>query len=259
MSESQSAVPALELQGLCCGYGRTRVVRDVSLRVAPSSVTALLGPNGAGKSTLLKAISGFVRVFAGGVLISGTDVTSMAPVKRTKLGLCHVPERRGIFRTLSVRENLVMQARKGDRDTAIARAVDAFPRLGERLTQQAGTLSGGEQQMLSMVRAYVRDPSLILVDEASLGLAPLVVDDVFAFLERVKERGGALLLVDQFVTRALEIADYAHILSNGRITVSGTAAELRSRDLFMDYVTAGEGIAAGQSPSRTEEAGRGRL
>jgi branched-chain amino acid transport system ATP-binding protein len=235
-----TAVPALELRDVEAGYGQTTILRGVSLIVPPSSVVALLGPNGAGKSTLLMTVAGLIRPTKGQVLRDGEDVTGQSPNKLAKNGLCLSPEGHGIFRSLSVRENLVMQSIKGQEAEAIARSVEAFPILGERLTQIAGTLSGGQQQMLAVCRAYVRNPSLILVDEASLGLAPLLVDEIFHFLEQVTKQGAALLIVDQFVTRALKMASYAYLLNRGEIAYAGSPEELLAGDVFERYLGTGQ-------------------
>jgi branched-chain amino acid transport system ATP-binding protein len=230
---------ALALQGVHAGYGTTTVLRDVTLRVPAGAVTALLGPNGAGKTTLLRTVSGFVPASSGHVHIGGEDVTALRPHRRAALGLCHVPEGRGVFRGLSVRENLLMQAGRGSEREAVDRAASAFPILGERLGQRAGTLSGGQQQMLAMAAAYVRNPSLVLIDEASLGLAPIVVDEIFAFLEQRTAEGAALLIVDQFVTRALEMASTAYVLHRGTVAFEGSADELLRGDVFERYLGAG--------------------
>jgi branched-chain amino acid transport system ATP-binding protein len=228
---------ALQVDNVFAGYAQTDVLRGVSLTVPNGAVVALLGPNGAGKSTLLKTISGLCRPSSGTVTLFGEDVTRLPPNRRARRGLCHIPEGRGVYKRLTVRENLTMQAARGHEQEAIERAADAFPVLGNRINQVAGTLSGGEQQMLSMSRAYTRDQKLILVDEASLGLAPIVVDEIFGFLERiVKERGASLLIVDQFVYRALDMAGTAYVLNRGEITVSGTAAELKQHDVFAEYM-----------------------
>jgi branched-chain amino acid transport system ATP-binding protein len=234
--EAPDPPPALEVGGVHAGYGQTTVLRDVSLTVPAGSVVALLGPNGAGKTTLLRAVSGFVPVVSGSVHLGGEDMTRAKPHRRFAAGLCHVPEGRGIFRGLTVRDNLVMQARPGTETDAIERAAAAFPILGERLTQPAGTLSGGQQQMLAMAAAYVRDASLVLVDEASLGLAPIVVDEIFAFLEQLTREQGALLIVDQFATRALKMASTAYVLRRGRVVHGGPAAELLATDIFEQYL-----------------------
>ena len=228
---------ALQLSGVVAGYGSSTVLRGVDLTVPSGTVVALLGPNGAGKSTLLKTVSGLLKPTAGSVVLSGQNVTSLAPNRRARLGLCHIPEGRGVYKRLTVRENLVMQSHPGDEAGALGRAAEAFPILGKRINQTAGTLSGGEQQMLSMARAYTRQQQLILVDEASLGLAPIIVDEIFSFLQRiVSEQGTSLLIVDQFVHRALDLADTAYVLNRGEITVSGTAAELKDMDVFAEYM-----------------------
>jgi branched-chain amino acid transport system ATP-binding protein len=239
-ASSGRAQPALAVAHVSSGYGTTAVLRDVSLEVAPGSVTALLGPNGAGKTTLLRVVSGLLPATEGSVCIDGTDVTRAKPYARFDQGLCHIPEGRGIFRSLTVRENLLMMADKRDESEAIARATDSFPILGDRLSQRAGTLSGGEQQMLALSAAYLRDPHLVLVDEASLGLAPIVVDEIFAFLKSLTARGAALLLVDQFVHRALGMASAAYVLNRGAIAFAGTAAALLEADLFEQYLGRGQ-------------------
>jgi branched-chain amino acid transport system ATP-binding protein len=227
---------AVQVRGLFAGYGQTTVLRDVSINVPRGHVVALLGPNGAGKSTLLRTISGFVPASAGSVELFGRDMTRSAPYHRFAAGVCHIPEGRGVFRSLTVRENLMMQASKGDEAEAASRACEAFPILGSRINQLAGTLSGGEQQMLAMAAAYARKASLILVDEASLGLAPLIVDSIFEFLEQVSEQGSALLIVDQFAARALSMADHVYVLIRGEIGFSGTPRELGHEELISKYL-----------------------
>jgi branched-chain amino acid transport system ATP-binding protein len=236
---AEAASAALVVSGLSSGYGRTVVLRDVSLRVPVGSAVALLGPNGAGKTTLLRAISGLLPTLSGRVHINGVDVTTARAHRRFASGLCHVPEGRGIFRSLTVRENVVMQSPRGGERDAVERAVRAFPILGDRLAQQAGTLSGGQQQMLAMAAAYVRDPTLVLVDEASLGLAPKVVDAIFKFLDDRVAEGAALLVVDQFVARALGIATTAYVLNRGSIAYEGRADELLESGVFEQYLGGG--------------------
>jgi branched-chain amino acid transport system ATP-binding protein len=236
-----SAVPvvepaALELRSVESGYAETTILRDVNLTVPRSTVVALLGPNGAGKSTLLKTASGQLRPTKGSVWRDGVDVTRMPTYKRARQGLCLVPEGGGIYRSLSVRENLVMQAMTAGEKAAVDRAAEAFPILKQRLSQNAGTLSGGQQQMLAMAVAYVRDPELVLVDEASLGLAPLVVDEIFSFLASLRSSGAALLIVDQYVTRALDLADRVYLLNQGEIEFDGTPGDLRADDVFQRYL-----------------------
>jgi branched-chain amino acid transport system ATP-binding protein len=237
-STQTDAQPALRLSGLAGGYGQTAVIRGLSLEVGPGSVTALLGPNGAGKTTLLKIVSGLLHATSGSILLGGKDVTHAATNRRIADGLCHIPQGRGVFRNLTVRENLVMQSVRRHESEAIEKAVSIFPVLKQRLGQPAGLLSGGEQQMLALSRAYVRDARVILVDEPSFGLAPIVVDAVFGHLQTISKQGVALLLVDQFVTRALEIAQSVYVLGRGEVVFAGTAADLRRSDLFERYLGA---------------------
>ena len=211
-------------------------MRNIDLNIEAGSVTALLGPNGAGKSTLLKTMSGLIRPMSGSVMIDGQDVSSLAPNKRANLGLCHIPEGRGIFPSMTVKENLELQAKPGEQSIAIEKGIAAFPILGERLMQRAGTMSGGQQQMLSMARAYTQNPRVILVDEGSLGLAPIVVDEIFSFLAGVAAAGAALLIVDQFVARALALATSAYVMTRGEIVFAGTSAELQRSDVFERYL-----------------------
>ncbi|MBE8517015.1 ABC transporter ATP-binding protein [Amycolatopsis sp. H6(2020)] len=227
---------ALEVDGVSAGYGPVAVLREVSVVVPAGAVVALIGANGAGKTTLLRAVSGLLPVRAGKIRLAGRDVTREPAQRRFARGLCHVPEGRGVFRGLTVRENLVLQGAAGQEDESVERAVAAFPILGERLGQQAGTLSGGQQQMLAMAAAYVRNPELVLVDEASLGLAPIVVDEIFGFLAQRAAEGAALLIVDQFARRALSMAGFAYILRRGRIVHGGPAAELADSDLVDSYL-----------------------
>ncbi len=206
----------LEIEHVTAGYGDTVVLRDVSLSVADSSVVALLGPNGAGKTTLLRTAAGFIRPKSGAIRFDGEDVTGAAAHVMARKGLCLLPEGRGIFPSLTVRDNLILQSPKREEHASIERAVEAFPILGTRIGQTAGSLSGGEQQMLALVRAYVSNPKLVVVDEASLGLAPLVVDKIFDTLRQIVATGTSLLLVEQYVTRALELADRVYLLNRGQ-------------------------------------------
>jgi len=233
--------PALEVAGLVAGYDRTVVLRDVSLKVPTGGVTALIGPNGAGKTTLLRTISGVIRPSKGQIRLGCSDVTDLPAHKRTSMGMCHISEGRAVFKRLTVRENLVMQAERGHEKEAVERSVAVFPLLGQRMAQTVGTMSGGEQQMLAMARAYVREPLIVLVDEPSLGLAPRLVDVIFEFLARelVAQRGVAVLVVDQYVGRVLDIAQEAFLLRRGQIAFAGTAKELRSSDLFAHYTSGG--------------------
>lgn len=227
---------ALVLEDVEAGYGHTTVLRNVSLTVPAGSVVALIGSNGAGKTTLLKTASGVLAPTRGRIHLDGQDVTRVSSARRSQRGLCHIPEGRGIYRSLNVRDNLTMQSPRGRERQAIEKATAAFPILGNRLAQQAGTLSGGEQQMLSMAAAYVRDADVILVDEASLGLAPIIVDVIFTFLQNVAREGAALLIVDQYVTRALTMAEIAYVLRRGEIVYRGDPGTLLAGDVFQQYL-----------------------
>jgi len=227
---------SLELSGVSSGYGATTILRNVDLVVPAGSVTALLGSNGAGKSTLLKTVSGLVRPTQGTVRLGGEDITQLPTNQRAKHGLCHIPEGRAIFRHLTVKENLVLQVAPGQEADHIERCSQAFPILGQRLSQRAGSMSGGQQQMLAMCRAYAHDPKLILVDEASLGLAPILVDEIFLFLRQVADQGAALLIVDQFIARALSLASKVYVMNRGEMVFSGTPDDLQKDDVFSRYL-----------------------
>jgi branched-chain amino acid transport system ATP-binding protein len=239
----------LELLGLTAGYGDSVVLRDVTLRVPDASVVALLGPNGDGKTTLLRVASGLMRARSGVLRLDGDDVSRCSPAQLANRGVCHVPEGRGIFRSLTVRENIHIQARPGQENDAITRAAAAFPILGKRLGQVAGTLSGGEQQMLALARTYVQQPTVVLLDEVSMGLAPVVVDEIFDFLDRLSGNGASLLLVEQYVTRALAVADYVYVLSRGAVMFQGEPTELQSDDVFRHYIEADDLVDAAQQTS----------
>jgi branched-chain amino acid transport system ATP-binding protein len=225
----------LQLESVIGGYGETTVLRDVSLTVPEASVVALLGANGAGKTTVMRVASGELRPRAGRVVMDERDISAAAPFQRWKLGVCHIPEGRAVFPGLTVRENLVTFA-KGRADDALSRATEAFPVLGARLAQRAGTLSGGEQQMLALARAYVTEPRVVLLDEVSMGLAPKIVDDIFAFIGLLARTGASLLLVEQYVSRALELADHVYVLSRGRVTFSGPPSDLDEENVLAGYL-----------------------
>ncbi|HVW35559.1 MAG TPA: ABC transporter ATP-binding protein [Acidimicrobiia bacterium] len=225
----------LDLSGISAGYGSQTVLRAVDLVVPDSSVVALLGPNGAGKTTLLKTAAGLIRPYGGSITLAGEDATGWPPHQRAAAGVCYVPEGRGIFRELSVRDNLRLQAPPGLRDV-VETATDAFPVLGRRLDQRAGTLSGGEQQMLALAHAWLSSPKLVLVDEVSLGLAPKLVDQIFEYLHQLATQGVALLLVEQYVSRALDLADYVYILKKGRIQLVAEPSQLNDEDILASYL-----------------------
>ena len=226
----------LELQKVTAGYGSHTVLRDVDLVVPDHSVVALLGPNGAGKTTLLRVASGLLRPTSGRVVLDGKDATGWPSHRLAAAGVCHVPEGRGIFRALSVRENIRLQANPALGTDPVPAVADAFPRLGERLDQRAGTMSGGEQQMLALAHAYVAGSTTVLLDEVSMGLAPKIIDEIFDYLRRLAENGAALLLVEQYVGRALELADFVYILNKGRVQFVGEAGELGEEQILASYL-----------------------
>jgi branched-chain amino acid transport system ATP-binding protein len=226
----------LEVQGLRSGYGRAETLRSVDLAVPSASTVVLLGPNGAGKTTLLKTVAGLVAATAGEIRFQGREVTRSAAHIRARQGICLIPEGRGVFRRLSVRENLLVQADQGAAGAAVERAAGLFPVLGRRLDQQAGTLSGGEQQMLALARAFVTDAPLILADELSMGLAPVIVDQIFDAVQVLRAEGRSVLLVEQYVERAVGVADYVYILNKGRIVFTGLPAECSSSAVFARYL-----------------------
>jgi branched-chain amino acid transport system ATP-binding protein len=231
-------VTGLEVRSLKAGYDGVPVLRGVDVIVPPGCVVALLGPNGAGKTTLLRTVCGLVPVTSGAILLDGQDISSWPTHQRSLAGVGSVPEGRGIFRNLTVRENLKLQARALSERDVIERAVDAFPVLGQRLSQIAGTLSGGQQQMLALVRAYAERPRYLLLDEVSMGLAPVIIDEIFAFLTGLAAQGTGLLLVEQYVTRALALADLLFVLAGGEVAFAGEPAEVTEDELFSQYLGA---------------------
>jgi branched-chain amino acid transport system ATP-binding protein len=224
----QTQQPLLEVEHLAAGYGRLEVIRDIDLTVRPGEVVACIGANGAGKTTTLRAISGMIRPRKGRVRLGGRDVTGRSAERIARMGLVHIPEGRGLFRSMSVEDTLrlVGDATGGPVDLKVA--YELFPRLRERRNQLVGTLSGGEQQMVALARAVLAKPRLVMVDEMSQGLAPTVVRQLFDILRVFRERGIAVLLVEQFVESALDIADRAYIFEHGTIAHTAPAAELRA-------------------------------
>jgi branched-chain amino acid transport system ATP-binding protein len=216
----------LEVTGLAAGYGRVQVLWDVDLEVGEGEVVALVGSNGAGKTTLLRAVSGMITPTGGEVRLAGDSLVGRAPEEAVRAGLAHVPEGRRLFAGLTVRENLRVGAYVHGERADIDRAVGLFPRLGERLDQVAGSLSGGEQQMCAIARGLMANPKLIMIDELSLGLAPKLVEQILERLTSVTEAGTAVLLVEQDVDAALEAAARGYVLENGRIVASGESSAL---------------------------------
>src|SRR5918998_460963 len=227
----------LVVSDLTVNYGAIQAVKGISLTVADRELVALIGSNGAGKSTTLRAISGLVRPRAGTITYHGEDLIHMQTHQIVGRGVVQAPEGRQLFGTLTVRENLLLgTSGLSDRSTFradLARVTELFPILGERIGQRAGTLSGGEQQMLAIARALMARPSLLLMDEPSLGLAPLVVNRIFDVIKRLKAEGVTILLVEQNARKALAIADRAYVLETGTIQLSGPAAEL-ARDAAVE-------------------------
>ncbi|GAC1389453.1 MAG: ABC transporter ATP-binding protein [Variovorax sp.] len=225
----------LSISNLHAGYGKVEVLHGISLEVPKGKVVTLIGSNGAGKTTTMRAVSGMIAPSQGTITLGGKDVTGLEPYHVAKLGLAHSPEGRRVFATMSVTDNLLLGAfprytgsrPRGDIAADLERAMEYFPRLKERRTQLAGTLSGGEQQMLAMARAMMLNPDVVLLDEPSMGLAPILVQEVFRTIERLRAEGVTMLLVEQFAAAALKVADYGYVLENGRISVHGEASRLR--------------------------------
>jgi branched-chain amino acid transport system ATP-binding protein len=225
--------PMLELERIEAAYGRVRVLHDVSLAVPRGSVVALLGANGAGKTTTLRVISGVLPVTGGEIRIGGKAVTGLSAYEMTRRGVTLVPEGRGVFPTLTVAENLELAARAhagrsaAERSMAIESVVERFPVLARRRGQKAGTMSGGEQQMLALGRAFLSDAEVLLFDEISMGLAPLVVAELFEAVATLRDEGKTVLLVEQFLTYALGLADLCYVMAKGRIAFVGDPSEVR--------------------------------
>ena len=224
----------LVIEGLKAGYGAVDVLHGIDITVKRGEVVTLIGANGAGKTTLLRAISGLLRPTAGRITFDGQDLQALEPHDVVRRGLLHCPEGRMVLGRMSVRENLLLGAFARAQDPGIARDLDhvlsLFPRLSERLQQLAGTLSGGEQQMLAIGRALMGGPRLLMLDEPSLGIAPIVVDAIFSVIAQIRDKGVTILLVEQNATRALAAADRGYALDLGRVSAQGTGQELLGDD-----------------------------
>jgi len=226
----------LTIKNLEAGYGKVKVLHGITIEVPKGQVVTLIGSNGAGKTTTMRAITGMIKPTAGDIELGGKKIDGFESYKIAKLGLAHSPEGRRVFATMSVTDNLLLGAfprltgsrPKGDVKHDLDRAMDLFPRLKERRNQLAGTLSGGEQQMLAMARAIMLNPEVILLDEPSMGLAPILVYEVFRIISRLKSEGMTMLLVEQFAAAALNVADYGYVLENGRISAQGAAESLKN-------------------------------
>ena len=230
MRNGLSPEPLLKVRGLNAGYDAGPVLFGIDLDVAPSELIALVGANGAGKSTLLGVLSGMVRATSGTITLSGEDVTNVRPEVLVRKGVAHVPQGRRLFGTMSVEKNLLLGAyMRRDREIRddLARVLDHFPALKDKLSREAGTLSGGEQQMVAIGRGMMARPKLLMVDELSLGLAPNVVDRLVDVIQQINREGTALLLVEQDVLVALDVANRAYVLENGRVALSGDATDVK--------------------------------
>ncbi|MBI3348604.1 MAG: ABC transporter ATP-binding protein [Burkholderiales bacterium] len=226
----------LAIKNLQAGYGKVEVLHGISLEVPKGKVVTLIGSNGAGKTTTMRAVSGMIAPTGGEITLNGKRIDGQESYTIARQGLAHSPEGRRVFATMTVTDNLRLGAfprytgarPKGDVEGDLERAMELFPRLKERRMQLAGTLSGGEQQMLAMARATMLNPEVVLLDEPSMGLAPILVEEVFRIIESLKARGVTMLLVEQFAAAALRVADYGYVLENGRIAVHGPAEKLRN-------------------------------
>ena len=226
----------LTIKNLSAGYGKVQVLHGISLEVPKGQVVTLIGSNGAGKTTTMRAVSGMIAPTGGEITLNGKRIDGLESYHIARQGLAHSPEGRRVFATMTVTDNLRLGAfprytgarPKGNVEADLEKAMELFPRLKERRMQLAGTLSGGEQQMLAMARATMLNPEVVLLDEPSMGLAPILVDEVFRIIERLKAEGVTMLLVEQFAAAALKVADYGYVLENGRIAVHGPAEKLRS-------------------------------
>ncbi|HEX3140548.1 MAG TPA: ABC transporter ATP-binding protein [Rhizobacter sp.] len=226
----------LTINQLVAGYGKVQVLHGISIEVPKGKVVTLIGSNGAGKTTTMRAVSGMIKPTGGQISLNGDRIDGLESYHIAKRGLAHSPEGRRVFATMSVTDNLTLGAfprltgsrPRGDVKADLERAMELFPRLKERREQLAGTLSGGEQQMLAMARAVMLNPEIVLLDEPSMGLAPILVEEVFRIIARLKAEGVTMLLVEQFAAAALNVADYGYVLENGTIAVHGPAEKLKN-------------------------------
>ena len=226
----------LELDNVTVGYtSASKTLDGISLDVPAGSVVALLGPNGAGKTTTLRTASRMIPLQSGRIMFDGKDVSKLAPHQMSRLGLCHVPEGRGIFPALSVRDNIALFGCGMPLQESIDKAIEAFAFIERRIDVPAGSLSGGERQMLALVRAWLTRPKIVLLDEVSMGLAPLIVDEVYAFIRRLAEEGISLLMVEQYVDRVRRFADHIYLMRSGEIRFSGTPEELGSEEDILGH------------------------
>ena len=220
----------LKLEKVCAGYGDLKILFDIDLHVDEGEVVALVGSNGAGKTTILRTISGEVKITSGNITWFSEDLASKPQWMRAEMGIAHIPQGRGILASLSIKDNLILgsytKRTKSKRQELLKKVYEIFPILKERENQLAGTLSGGQQQMLAIGRAMMMEPKLLILDEPSLGLAPIVVEEVFRILQELKARGTSMLIIEQNLVKALQIADRGYVLETGKITYTGNSKDI---------------------------------
>lgn len=228
MQQPEVSMPLLEVSGVTSGYGEMEVLHDISIHVNAGEIVSIIGPNGAGKSTVMKVVFGLLKPWQGSVTFAGAQIGGLSPDRIVRRGMCFVPQVDNVFPTLTVEENLEMGAfvLKGPLQERKARIFEMFPRLAERRKQRAGSMSGGERQMVAMGRALMLDPQLLLLDEPSAGLAPLMVDLIFETVQQINAQGVAILMVEQNARKSLELAHRGYVLATGRNQVTGPGAEL---------------------------------
>jgi branched-chain amino acid transport system ATP-binding protein len=253
----------LKLEKVSTYYGQVQALRHISLQVAEGEIVAVIGPNGAGKTTLMNTISGVVNARAGEIVFCGQSIANLRPEKIVRLGISHVPERRQVFGTMTVLDNLILGAyhryrrsAKEEIDQDLEFVFEIFPRLKDRVHQAAGTLSGGEQQMLVLGRGWMAKPKLLLMDEPSLGLAPLLIKEIFRVSAELREHGMTILLVEQNARAALELADRAYVMESGEVVMEGTAAELIADERMQTAYLGKRGRKEASSPGSDDKADR---
>jgi branched-chain amino acid transport system ATP-binding protein len=233
----------LQVSDLRAGYGELTVINGVSFSISEGDIISIVGPNGAGKTTLMNTLGGLLEPQSGSITYKGSEIGSLSPDERISTGLSLVPERRHLFRNLTVRENLVLgtyQNREADRSELLAEVYDIFPRLEERTDQKAGTLSGGEAQMLTISRSIMTEPDLLLLDEPTIGLAPKLIPGLFDAIQQINDNGVSVVLVEQRVENSLEIADYGYLLENGHLTLEGKPSDLLGNDAIVKRYLGGD-------------------
>jgi len=247
----------LKLEQVNTYYGRIQALQDVSLQVTQGEIIAVIGPNGAGKTTLINTISGIIPARSGKVILDDRPITNLSPEKIVRLGISQVPERRQVFATMSVMDNLILGAYhryrrdgKPEIERDLSFVLEIFPRLKDRARQTAGTLSGGEQQMLALGRAWMSKPKLLLMDEPSLGLAPLLVKEIFRVSGDLRQRGMTILLVEQNARAALELADRAYVMESGQVVLQGTSAQLAADERVQTIYLGRSALKGGNNVSQ---------